>query len=80
VLRRYAVLQALAGNTDGAADTVARLKIFAQELHDWPTQLAALYGLLDNEPTLAGFKAELVKQYGNPPASASDDDDDDSDD
>ncbi|WP_322094634.1 PglL family O-oligosaccharyltransferase [Paraburkholderia bannensis] len=80
VLRRYAVLQALAGNTDGAADTVARLKIFAQELHDWPTQLAALYGLLDNEPTLAGFKADLVKQYGNPPASASDDDDDDSDD
>ncbi|POR48522.1 O-antigen ligase [Paraburkholderia eburnea] len=77
VLRRYAVLQALAGNTDGAADTVARLKIFAQELHDWPTQLAALYGLLDAEPTLAGFKADLVKQYGNPPASASDDDDDD---
>ncbi len=79
VLRRYAVLQALAGNTDGAADTVARLKIFAQELHDWPTQLAALYGLLDNEPTLAGFKAGLVKQYGNPPASASDDDDDSDD-
>ncbi|WP_321816249.1 MULTISPECIES: PglL family O-oligosaccharyltransferase [unclassified Paraburkholderia] len=80
VLRRYAVLQALAGNTDGASDTVERLKIFAQELHDWPTQLAALYGLLDDEPTLKGFKADLVKKYGNPPASASDDEDDDSDD
>ncbi|WP_322047832.1 PglL family O-oligosaccharyltransferase [Paraburkholderia sp. J67] len=80
VLRRYAVLQALAGNTDGAFDTVERLKIFAQELHDWPTQLAALYGLLADEPTLAGFKADLVKKYGNPPPSSSDDDDDDSDD
>ncbi|WP_176081744.1 PglL family O-oligosaccharyltransferase [Paraburkholderia tropica] len=79
VLRRYAVLQALDGNTEGAFDTVERLKIFAQELHDWPTQLAALYSLCENEPTLDGFKAALLKKYGKPPASATEDDDDSDD-
>ncbi|WP_321787204.1 PglL family O-oligosaccharyltransferase [Paraburkholderia sp. J94] len=79
VLRRYAVLQALDGNTEGAFDTVERLKIFAQELHDWPTQLAALYSLCENEPTLDGFKADLLKKYGKPPASAEEDDDDSDD-
>jgi len=79
VLRRYAVLQVLDGNTDGAFDTVERLKIFAQELHDWPAQLAALYSLCDDEPTLAGFKAALVKKYGLP-ATKVEEDEDDSDD
>lgn len=80
VLRRYAVLQALNGDTAGAFDTVARLKIFAAELHDWPTQQAALYGLCDEQPALKAFKAQLVKQYGNPPKQIDEDDDDDSDD
>lgn len=77
VLRRYAVLQALNGDTSAAADTVERLHIFATELHDWPAQLGALYGLLDAQPTLRGFKADLMKRYGAAPKSADDDDDDD---
>ncbi|MBB2929676.1 PglL family O-oligosaccharyltransferase [Paraburkholderia silvatlantica] len=80
VLRRYAVLQALDGDTAGAFDTVERLRIFATELHDWQTQLASLYGLLDEQPTLAGFKAQLVKKYGTPAKSVEQDDEDDSDD
>ncbi|WP_321913735.1 MULTISPECIES: PglL family O-oligosaccharyltransferase [unclassified Paraburkholderia] len=80
VLRRYAVLQALDGDTAGAFDTVERLRIFAMELHDWPTQLASLYGLLDEQPTLADFKAQLVKKYGTPAKSVEEDDEDDSDD
>ncbi|QGZ62267.1 PglL family O-oligosaccharyltransferase [Paraburkholderia acidisoli] len=80
VLRRYAVLQALNGDTAAAFDTVERLRIFATELHDWPTQLGALYGLLDAQPTLASFKADLVKKYGAGAKSTDDDDDDDSDD
>ncbi|WP_233882793.1 PglL family O-oligosaccharyltransferase [Paraburkholderia flagellata] len=80
VLRRYAVLQALDGDTAGAFDTAERLRIFATELHDWPTQLASLYGLLDEQPTLADFKAQLVKKYGTPAKSVEQDDEDDSDD
>jgi O-antigen ligase len=80
VLRRYAVLQALDGQQDAAYDTVERLKIFAEELHDWPSQLASLYGLCDEQPTLAAFKAGLVKRYGVPPKGSDEDDDDDSDD
>ena len=80
VLRRYAVLQALDGDTVGAFDTVERLRIFATELHDWPTQLASLYGLLDEQDTLKDFKAQLVKKYGVPAKSIEQDDEDDSDD
>jgi O-antigen ligase len=79
VLRRYAVLQALNGDTAGAFDTVVRLKIFATELHDWPTQLAALYGLCDEQPELKDFKAALVKLYGAPPKQIEEDDDDSDD-
>jgi len=80
VLRRYAVLQALDGNTAGALDTMDRLKVFATELHDWPTQLSAVYGLVDEHRSLARFKAELQKRYGVTPAPSDDqDDDDDSD-
>jgi O-antigen ligase len=79
VLRRYAVLQALDGQTDPAFDTVERLKIFAEELHDWPSQLASLYALCDGQKTLAGFKAELVKKYGMPPKDINQDDEGDSD-
>lgn len=75
VLRRYAVLQALNGDAAAAFDTVGRLKIFAQELHDWPSQLASLYDLCDEQPALAGFKAELVKKYGTPPPGANQQDD-----
>jgi len=81
VLRRYAVLQALAGQSQDALDTIARLKIFSTELHDWPQQLADLYQLLDDQgKPLAGFKAELMKMYGVPAPSATDDDSDDGDD
>ncbi|RAR58845.1 O-antigen ligase [Paraburkholderia unamae] len=80
VLRRYAVLQALNGDTAGALDTMERLRIFATELHDWPTQLASVYGLLEGQDTLADFKAQLVKKYGMPAKSIEQDDEDDSDD
>ncbi|WP_133647540.1 PglL family O-oligosaccharyltransferase [Paraburkholderia flava] len=77
VLRRYAVLQALNNDTDAALDTVERLKIFAEELHDWPSQLGYLYELCDEQKTLGGFKAALVKKYGTPPKDVNDDDDSD---
>jgi O-antigen ligase len=78
VLRRYAVLQALAGQTQDALDTMARLMIFSMELHDWPTQLASVYQSLDEQgKPVAGFKAELVKLYGVPPVQKQDSDDDD---
>ncbi|WP_027212502.1 PglL family O-oligosaccharyltransferase [Burkholderia sp. WSM2232] len=74
VLRRYAVLQALSGDTAAAFDTVERLKIFAEELKDWPSQLSYLYQLCDEQKTLAGFKAELVKRYGMPSGDVQEDD------
>jgi O-antigen ligase len=82
VLRRYAVLQALAGQNQDALDTMARLKIFATELHDWPTQLASVFKSVDEQgKPLAAFKAELVKLYGQPATpSDTDDSDDDGDD
>ncbi len=81
VLRRYAVLQALSGDTAAALDTVERLKIFATELKDWPSQLLAyLYELLDEQgKPMAGFKAELIKLYGMPPKDVNQDDDSDED-
>jgi O-antigen ligase len=79
VLRRYAVLEALNGDMPGAYDTVERLKLFAEELNDWPSQLAYLYSLCDQQKTLAAFKAELVKKYGTPPKDINDDDSDDED-
>jgi multisubunit Na+/H+ antiporter MnhF subunit len=77
VLRRYAVLLALDGKQDQALDTVDRLKIFAGVLHDWPAQLSALYQLCDDEPKLAGFRAELLTRYGAAPKTAEDQDDGD---
>ncbi|MGA3251630.1 MAG: Wzy polymerase domain-containing protein [Paraburkholderia sp.] len=77
VLRRYAVLQALSGDTNAAFDTVARLKIFAEELKDWPSQLGYLYELCDEQKSLTGFTAELVKLYGMPPKDVNQDDDSD---
>ncbi len=79
VLRRYAVLQALSGDTAAAFDTVERLKLFAEELNDWPSQLAYLYELCDQQKTLAGFKNELVKKYGSPPENINQDDEEDDD-
>ena len=79
VLRRYAALLALDGKQDQALDTVERLKIFALVLHDWPAQLSALYGLCDDQPKLAPFKAELIKRYGPAPKASTDDGDDSSD-
>ncbi len=80
VLRRYAVLQALAGQTQDALDTIARLNIFSTELHAWPQQLADVYQLLDDQgKPLAGFKAELVKMYGVPAPTTNDDNSDDGD-
>ncbi|MFC0575080.1 PglL family O-oligosaccharyltransferase [Paraburkholderia solisilvae] len=80
VLRRYAVLQALNGDTQSAYDTVERLKLFAEELNDWPSQLAYLYSLCDDQKSLAGFKAELVKKYGTPPKDINQDDEGDDED
>ncbi|CAB3783922.1 hypothetical protein LMG28614_01770 [Paraburkholderia ultramafica] len=79
VLRRYAVLQALSGDTAAALDTVARLKIFSEELKDWPAQLSYVYQLTDEQKSLAGFKAELVKRYGTPSSDVNQDDDSDED-
>jgi O-antigen ligase len=78
VLRRYAVLQALAGQREDALDTMARLKIFATELHDWPKQLASTIQMIDEiGRPLAPFKADLVKLYGQPPAGAQPEEDED---
>ena len=79
VLRRYAVLLALDGKEDQALDTVERLKIFATVLHDWPSQLSAVYELCDDEPKLAPFKAELLKRYGAAPKAADEGSEDDGD-
>lgn len=79
VLRRYAALQAYGGDMAGAMDTVARLKIFAVELRDWPKQLAELYGLTDRQPALKGFRAALMKKYGAPAQPIESDDDDSGD-
>ncbi|MGU7772282.1 PglL family O-oligosaccharyltransferase [Burkholderia sp. MR1-5-21] len=79
VLRRYAVLQALDGREADALDTVARLNVFAKELKDWPPQLAALYKLCDEHPSLKAFKASLVAKYGEVSADALDESDDDDD-
>ncbi|KWE71944.1 polymerase [Burkholderia ubonensis] len=76
VLRRYAVLQALDGRDADALDTVARLHVFAKELKDWPQQLAALYKLCDEQPSLKAFRAALVAKYGEVPADALDESDD----
>ncbi|ADG16598.1 O-antigen polymerase [Paraburkholderia atlantica] len=79
VLRRYAVLQALAGDTAAALDTVERLRIFAEELKDWPVQLGYVYQLVDEQKSLAGFREQLVKRYGTPASDAAPDDDSDED-
>ena len=75
MLRRR--LQALAGQRAEALDTMVRLKIFATELHDWPTQLASTYKMIDEVGTLGAFKAELVKLYGEPAGQAQSEEDDD---
>ena len=81
VVRRYAVLLALAGREDEALDAVRRLKIFAEMLHDWPTQRADVFKLCDQQGAkLAAFRSKLVALYGEPPKSTSDENDDDSDD
>ncbi len=77
MLRRYAVLQALAGQQANALDTMAKLKIFATELHDWPQQLASTIQLVDEVgKPLAGFRKELVRLYGEPAAGAQEEGDD----
>jgi O-antigen ligase len=80
VLRRYAVLQALAGQRDDALDTMARLKIFATELHDWPTQYASTVKMIDEiGGPLGAFKRDLVRLYGEPAAGAASESDEDED-
>jgi O-antigen ligase len=78
VLRRYAILLALAGDQNAALDQVTRLKIFAESLHDWPAQLKMLYDLCGQRPELAAFRAQLVARYGAPAETdtASNEDDD----
>ncbi|WP_429498676.1 PglL family O-oligosaccharyltransferase [Robbsia andropogonis] len=78
VLRRYAILLALAGDNNAALDQVVRLKIFAESLHDWPAQLKLLYGLCAQRPNeLAGFSAQLHALYGVPEGAAATPDDED---
>ncbi len=65
MLRRYAVLLALAGREDEALVVVRRLKLFSMSLRNWPTELAGLYALCDAQgTTLASFKKRLVQNYG----------------
>lgn len=76
VVRRYAVLQAIAGDTDGALQTMRRLKMFADMLKDWPMQLAAVYRACDDAGSvLASFKQALVARYGIVPAAQEADED-----
>lgn len=84
VLRRYAILRAINGDTRGALDEVKRLKIFAEALNDWPAQLATLYRLCEQQSgALSDFEAQLHARYGVPGtatnAAASDDNDDNDD-
>ncbi|MCF7696512.1 MULTISPECIES: PglL family O-oligosaccharyltransferase [Mycetohabitans] len=77
VVRRYAVLQAIAGDTDGALQTMRRLKVFADMLKDWPAQLAAVYRACDDAGSvLAPFKQALVARYGIMPAAPPEDGED----
>lgn len=70
VLRRYAALQVLNGDTADALDTVARLKIFSTELNDWPEQLASLHELCKSDPALAAFDAQLFRLYDSEPTGS----------
>jgi O-antigen ligase len=80
VVRRYAILQAISGETEAALDTVRRLKIFADELKDWPAQLAGLYRDCDNQPALLGaFRKRLAARYGSVPSAPADDEGDSGD-
>jgi O-antigen ligase len=81
VLRRQAILLVLAGREAEALDTVARMKVYAEGVESWPSTLAALYQLCDQQGApLAHFKGEVVKRYGAAAAPAPSDDDDDDDD
>lgn len=82
VVRRYAILLALGGDMDAALDNVKRLKIFAESLNDWPSQLNLLYqACLQNPTGLGVFKAQLVQRYGTlAPGAVPPSDDDDADD
>jgi hypothetical protein len=80
VVRRYAILQALAGDTDGALATMRRLKVFSEELHDWPSQLASVYTFCDQRhPQLDAFRQKLLTTFGMPPKSTFDDSESDQD-
>jgi hypothetical protein len=82
VVRRYAILLALAGREKEALDAVQRLQIFAEMLHDWPAQRAAVFKLCDQQgAALADFRTKLEARYGAQPKGASEDgDSDESDD
>jgi O-antigen ligase len=81
VLRRYAVLLALDGREPEALDTVRRLKLFADMLHDWPAQRDNLDKLCDEQgDALRSFKQTLAKLYGPPRTESDDESDGDGDD
>ncbi|KAG0167829.1 hypothetical protein DFQ28_003363 [Apophysomyces sp. BC1034] len=72
VVRRYAVLQVIDGDTDGALRTMRRLKVFADVLKDWPAQLAAVYRACDDAGSaLTPFKRALIARYGIVPPALS---------
>jgi hypothetical protein len=82
VLRRQAILLVLAGREADALDTVKRMKVYAEGVDNWPSTLAALYQLCDQQGApLMHFKGEVIKRYGisAAAAAASDEDDDDDD-
>ncbi len=65
MLRRYAVLLALAGREDEALVVVQRLKLFSMSLRNWPPELTSLYALCEAQGTaLASFKQRLMQHYG----------------
>jgi hypothetical protein len=83
VLKRYAVLLALAGREPAALDVVVRLRAFALGDHTWPDNLRDLLRMCDEQGgALKHFKSQLIAAYGEPapaPPATGDDDDDDSD-
>jgi O-antigen ligase len=72
VLKRYAVLLALAGRDQAAFDVVRRLHVFAEGGKTWPANLRSLMQMCDQQGgALNRFKSMLSAAYGTPAAVSS---------